>query len=52
MKPEDRLIITKTPFWNLIKSGLKEAERSKTIVNIVMEKIKELPQDENKSKTN
>tara|TARA_Y100001973_G_C5164840_1_gene315521 strand:+ start:1253 stop:1390 length:138 start_codon:yes stop_codon:yes gene_type:complete len=39
-------MITKTDFWKLIKKELKETERSKSIINTVMEKIKELPQDE------
>tara|TARA_R110002020_G_scaffold336997_3_gene552496 strand:+ start:1757 stop:1894 length:138 start_codon:yes stop_codon:yes gene_type:complete len=43
-------MITKTDFWKLIKKELKETERSKSIINTVMEKIKELPQDEANSK--
>lgn len=43
-------MITKTNFWKLIKKELKEAERSKIIINTVMEKIKELPQDEDNPK--
>jgi hypothetical protein len=43
-------MITKTNFWKLIKKELKETERSKSIINTVMEKIKELPQDEANSK--
>ena len=43
-------MITKTSFWKLIKKELKETKRSKIIINTVMEKIKELPQDENNSK--
>jgi hypothetical protein len=44
-------MITKTSFWKIIQKELKETERSKNIINTVMEKIKELPQDENNSKT-
>lgn len=44
-------MITKTSFWKLIKKELKETERSKSIINIVMEKIKELPQDENNNES-
>ena len=44
-------MITKTSFWKLIKKELKETKRSKIIISTVMEKIKELPQDENNSKT-
>ena len=43
-------MITKTNFWKIIQKELKETERSKNIINTVMEKIKELPQDENNSK--
>ena len=44
-------MITKTNFWKIIQKELKETERSKMIINTVMEKIKELPQHENNSKT-
>lgn len=44
-------MITKTNFWKIIQKELKETERSKMIINTVMEKIKELPQYEDNSKT-
>ena len=44
-------MITRTNFWKLIQKELKETERSKVIINTVMEKIKELPQDEDKPET-
>ena len=43
-------MITKTNFWKIIQKELKETERSKMIINTVMEKIKELPQHEDNSK--
>lgn len=42
-------MITKTKFWTTIREQLKNIERSKKITQTVMEKIKEMPQDEDKT---
>jgi hypothetical protein len=41
-------MITKTKIWKKIKLQLKEVERSKSITEQVMKRIKEISQDENK----
>lgn len=43
-------MITKTKIWKSIREQLKETERSKRLTKAVMNRIKELPQDENKNK--
>jgi hypothetical protein len=42
-------MITKTQFWTTIREQLKDIERSKKITQTVMEKIKEIPQHEDKT---
>lgn len=41
-------MITQTPFWKTIVKELKEFERSKQLTTNIMNKIKELPRNENK----
>ena len=41
-------MITKTQFWKRVVKELKEVERSKQLTTNIMNKIKELPQNENK----
>tara|TARA_Y100000592_G_C5212225_1_gene195455 strand:+ start:135 stop:260 length:126 start_codon:yes stop_codon:yes gene_type:complete len=41
-------MITKTKFWKNIVKQLKEAERSKQFTTEIMERIKGIPQNEDK----
>jgi hypothetical protein len=41
-------MITKTKFWKDLIKQLKEVERSKQFTTEIMERIKGIPQDENK----
>tara|TARA_R110000796_G_scaffold67777_1_gene155554 strand:+ start:4078 stop:4215 length:138 start_codon:yes stop_codon:yes gene_type:complete len=43
-------MITKNKMWNLIRKELVIAERSKKLTQKVLEKIKDIPQDENKDR--
>ena len=43
-------MITKTKFWMSIQKELKEMEQSKKFTPAIMEKIKDIPQDEDKKK--
>ena len=43
-------MITKTKIWKQIKTQLKEVERSKKFTTDLMNLIKDIPQDENKSR--
>jgi hypothetical protein len=43
-------MITKTKFWEKIKKELKEVERSKKFTAEIMNRIKGIPQDENKNR--
>lgn len=43
-------MITKTKFWMSIQKELKEMEQSKKFTAAIMEKIKDIPQDEDKKK--
>jgi|TARA_R100000315_G_C5213388_1_gene127051 hypothetical protein len=43
-------MITKTKFWEKIKKELKEVERSKKFTEKVINKIKGIPQNENKTR--
>lgn len=45
-------MITKTSLWKKIVEELKETERSKQITSQIMRRIKETPQNENKSESN
>jgi hypothetical protein len=44
-------MITKTKFWAKVKSELKEVERSKKVTANVMKLIKDIPQNEDQSRT-
>ena len=43
-------MITKTVVWKKIQHSLKEVERSKRFTEDIMKRIKEIPQNENKTK--
>jgi len=43
-------MITKTIAWRKIRDSLKEVERSKRFTTEIMNRIKDIPQDENKTK--
>lgn len=43
-------MITKSKFWKFIREELRNSERSKKITLEVLEKIKDIPQDENKTR--
>ena len=43
-------MITKTNFWEKIKTQLKEIERSKQFTAEIMKIIKDTPQSENKTR--
>ena len=43
-------MITKTKFWQRIKKELKEVERSKHFTSEIMKRIKDIPQNEDKTK--
>ncbi len=42
-------MITKTKFWKTIQKELKDIEQSKKFTAEIMQKIKDIPQDENKN---
>ena len=39
-------MITKPPIWNIVRQELREAARSTKIINLIIERVKETPQDE------
>jgi len=43
-------MITKNKFWKFIREELRNSERSKKITLEVLEKIKDIPQNENKTR--
>ena len=43
-------MITKNKFWKNIVKHLKEVERSKKFTTEIMKRIKDIPQDENKTR--
>ncbi len=43
-------MITKTNFWKSIRKELKEMEQSKKLTAVIMKKIKDIPQNENKTR--
>jgi hypothetical protein len=43
-------VITKTEFWKKIQKELKEVERSKRFTVELMNRIKDIPQDEDKTR--
>ncbi len=42
-------MITKSKFWKLIREEMKNSQRSKEITQVIMEKIKDIPQHETKN---
>ena len=43
-------MITKTKVWEFLRQELKEVQRSKKFTEKVMDKIKGIPQNENKNR--
>ncbi len=43
-------MITRTIAWKKIQQTLKESERSRRLTAEIMNRIKDIPQDENKTK--
>lgn len=43
-------MITKTKFWETIIKELKQVERSRNLRQEIMKRIKEIPQDEDKTR--
>jgi len=43
-------MITKTKFWKKIRTHLKEVDRSKKFTTAIMNRIKDIPQDEDNQK--
>ena len=43
-------MITKTEFWKSIQKELKNIEQSKKLTSEIMKRIKDTPQDENKTR--